>query len=83
MPKIKIRTFTIILLLVAIVALVAGVLYFTETAAHLPSFMPGHATHSAKHHLKHGLAAITLAIVALAGAWLTTAPDRPTSPGPS
>jgi len=78
MPKIKIRAVTIVLFIVAIVCLVAGVVYFIDTAAHLPGFMPGHAARSAKHHVKHGLAFLTLAMVAFVGAWLTTAPERPT-----
>jgi len=77
--NVKIRPLTIVLVLVAIVGIVSGVLYFTDTAAHLPSFMPGHTAHSTKHHLKHGIATIGVAIVALAGAWLTTAPERPTA----
>ncbi len=77
MSGIKIRQVTIVLFAVAIVCLVGGVVYFIDTAAHLPGFMPGHAAHSAQHHVKHGLALLTLAIVAFVGAWLTTAPERP------
>ena len=76
MSKIKIRPLTIVLVIVAIVCIIAGIVYFTDTAANLPGFMPGHVAHSAKHHYKHGLAAISVAIVALAGAWLSTAPER-------
>ena len=76
MSKIKIRPLTVVLVILAIVCIIAGIVYFTETAANLPGFMPGHLAHSAKHHYKHGVAAITVAIVALAAAWLTTAPDR-------
>jgi len=77
MSNIKIRPLTIVLVVVAILCVVAGIVYFTDTAAKLPSFFPGHAAHSTKHHIKHGLAAIAVAIAALAGAWLTTAPERP------
>ena len=79
MSKIKIRSLTVLLFVGAVVLAVVGVLYITDTAAHLPSFFPGHATGSTKHHYKHGFAALTLAILALGAAWFTTAPDRPTS----
>ena len=79
MSKIKIRPLTVLLFLGAAVLVVVGVLYLTDTAAHLPSFFPGHTAGSTKHHYKHGLAALTLAILALGAAWFTTAPEPPTS----
>jgi hypothetical protein len=79
MSRIKIRPLTVLLLVGFIVLAVIGVVYLTDTAAHLPSFFPGHTAGSAKHHYKHGLAALTLAVLALGAAWFTTAPDRPTS----
>jgi hypothetical protein len=63
-----------VLLAAALVAI--GVVYFTKTAADLPGFFPGHAAHSTKHHVKHGIAMITLALLALGAAWFTTAPER-------
>lgn len=80
-PNIKIRPLTVLVLVGAVVLAVVGVLYITDTAAHLPSFFPGHAVHSTKHHYKHGFVALTLAILALLAAWFTTTPDRPTEPG--
>jgi hypothetical protein len=32
--------------------------------------------HSTTHHVKHGLAMLTLAFFAFGAAWFTTAPDR-------
>ncbi len=79
MPKVRIRPLTIVLVLVA-VALVAGaVIYFSKPAGDLPAFFPGHVAHSTKHHDKHGIALLTLAVLALGGAWFTTAPERPAS----
>ena len=75
MKNIKIRPVTILLLVVAALFAVIGFVYIADTAAHLPAFFPGHAVHSAKHHYKHGLAAFAVALAALGGAWLTTAPD--------
>jgi hypothetical protein len=48
------------------------VLYLTQTAAHLPSLLPGHQAGSAHHHVKHAVAAFGLALLAWTGAWLTT-----------
>jgi hypothetical protein len=53
---------------------VIGIVYFTRTAAQLPSFVPGHQAGSAHHHVEHGLAMIGLACLAVVGAWFTTAP---------
>jgi hypothetical protein len=79
MSNFRITPLTVLLLAGAILLVVVGVLYLTDTAAHLPSFFPGHAAGSTKHHYKHGLAALTLAILAIGAAWFTTAPERPPS----
>jgi amino acid permease len=80
MSNIRIRPVTIGLVLIAVVLVAIGVVYFTKTAADLPSFFPGHAAHSTKHHVKHGVAMLLLALVVLAGAWFTTAPGRDARP---
>jgi hypothetical protein len=72
--NVRIRPLTIVLLVIAALLVVVSVLYFARTAADLPSFFPGHAAHSSKHHLKHGLAALGLAVVVVIAAWFTTAP---------
>jgi len=77
MSNFRIRPLTILLVVLAIALVVGGVVYFTETAHDLPAFFPGHDVHSTTHHTKHGLALITLAVLALGAAWFTTAPDRP------
>jgi hypothetical protein len=67
----------IALVVVAFLLGVAAVLYFTRTANDLPSFFPGHAAGSTKHHVKHGIAMLGLAVVALVGAWMLSGPaDR-------
>ena len=76
MSNIKIRPLTVLLLVLTIVLAVVGFLYFTKTAADLPSFFPGHLAHSTHKHVKHGLVAVTLAVVALVGTWVSTAPQR-------
>jgi hypothetical protein len=74
--RVKVRPITVVLLVLAIVFAVCGIIYFTTAAQSLPSFFPGHAAHSAHHHIKHGLLMIVLALLALAGAWFTTAPEK-------
>ena len=63
---------TAALIILGIVLAAAGVLYLTQTATHLPSLLPGHQAGSAHHHIKHGLVAFVLALLAWIGAWLTT-----------
>ena len=63
---------TIGLIVLGIVFAVIGVVYFVDTAAHLPSFFPGHQAGDTKHHMKHGLLAIVLAVVCWVGAWLSS-----------
>ena len=63
---------TAALIILGIVLAAAGALYLTQTAAHLPSLLPGHQAGSAHHHVKHAVAAFGLALLAWTGAWLTT-----------
>ena len=58
---------------------VLAVVYFVTPANQLPSVFPGHTAHATRHHTKHGLAAFAVAVVALIGAWFTTAPARTTA----
>jgi hypothetical protein len=73
------RPLTWLLVAVAIVFAVLAVVYFVTPANQLPSFFPGHQAGLTKHHTKHGLAALGIAVVALIGAWFTTAPSRATA----
>jgi amino acid permease len=75
-PTIRIRPLTVVLVLCALVLVAVGVVYFTTPAHNLPSFFPGHEDHGTRHHVKHGIAMIGLAVVVLIGAWFTTAPER-------
>ena len=56
--------------LLAILALV----YFTTPANHLPSFLPGHDTTVTKTHMKHGIAALLLALGCVALGWFQGGP---------
>jgi hypothetical protein len=53
------------------VALVlVSIVYFTSSAAGLPSWLPGHQVGSAHHHVKHGVVACLLGVLALVAAWI-------------
>lgn len=66
---------TVGLVLLGVVLLVIGVIYFAEPARSLPSFFPGHAK-GKHHHMKHGILAVVLGLVALGGAWVATGRKR-------
>ena len=75
-PKMTFRSTTAACLAVAVVCVVIAVVYFAKTADALPGFFPGHTAGSTRHHIKHGIAFIGLAVLALIGAWFTTAPAK-------
>jgi hypothetical protein len=76
MSNFHIRPVTVLLILASIVLVAISLLYFTKTATDLPAFFPGHAAHSTKHHVKHGIALVILALLALGAAWFSTNPDH-------
>jgi hypothetical protein len=59
-----------------IALLVLAALYFADSAAALPSFIPGHQAGSAHHHVKHGIAALLLGIACFVFAWFQTEPSE-------
>lgn len=67
---------TALLVLAGLVLLVVAVVYFAEPAKSLPSFLPGHDSAVTKHHTKHGIAALLVAIAAFAVAWISTGTRR-------
>ena len=75
-PRIKFRPLTALCLAVAVLCVAVAVVYFTKTANGLPSFFPGHTTGSTRYHTKHGIAFLALGVLALIGAWFTTAPTE-------
>jgi hypothetical protein len=68
-------------IVVRVVLIAIGILYFAEPARSLPSFFPGHQAGSSHHHVKHGIAALLLGLAALVLAWLQTGPARQTPLG--
>ncbi len=51
--------------LLAIVCVIAAVMYFVMPAGQLPTFMPGYMAGSAHIHTTHGAAAVVAAVVLL------------------
>ena len=69
---------TAVLIVAGIACVIAGIVYFADPARSLPSFFPGHSGLT-QHHVKHGIAAIIVAIGLWAAAWVTT--GRKQTPG--
>lgn len=55
----------VVLVLLAILAVIVGVIYLVEPIHSLPSFFPGHAAHGQTHHHIRGYIAIAVGIVLL------------------
>jgi len=55
----------VVLVVLGILAVVAGIIYLVEPVHSLPSFFPGHAAHGQVHHHIRGYIAIVVGIVLL------------------
>jgi len=66
--------------ILGIVLIVIGIVYFAEPAKSLPSFFPGHESGSAHHHVKHGIAAILVGLACFAFAWFNTGAKKSAEP---
>src|SRR5713226_8327939 len=64
------KPFVIGCIALAVVFVGLAVVYFTTTAQDLPSWLPGHEAGSTRHHVKHGVAMITLALACGVGVWM-------------
>ena len=71
----KNRSLIIPAVIVGVLMLIVAVIYFVEPASSLPSFFPGHQAGSSHHHVKHGIAALVVALAAFALAWFQTGPS--------
>ena len=70
------RMLAIAAAVLGVALLVVAVVYWTETAGALPGFFPGHTAGSAEHHVKHGIAAVVVALALFAFAWFRSGPSR-------
>lgn len=68
---------TALIALLGVICLVIGVIYLVEPAKSLPAFLPGHQAGLARHHDKHGIAALILAVVLFAAAWVSSGSKAP------
>jgi hypothetical protein len=55
--------------LLAIICIIAAVMYYTTQAGSLPTFMPGYLAGSTHIHTTHALAAVIAAIVLFLIGW--------------
>jgi uncharacterized membrane protein HdeD (DUF308 family) len=60
--------------LLGVVLIVIGIVYFAEPAKSLPGFFPGQQAGSSHHHVKHGIAAVLVGLACLTFAWFRTGP---------
>ena len=56
--------------LLAIICVIAAVMYYTMPAGQLPTFMPGYVAGSDHHHLTHAVAAAVAAVVLFVLGWI-------------
>jgi len=57
------RLVAVVLVILGILAIIAGVIYLTEPIHSLPSFFPGHAAHGTAHHHIRGYISIAAGII--------------------
>ena len=72
------RTLAVLAVVIGVVLIVIGIVYWALPARSLPSFFPGHQAGSNHHHVKHGIAAFLLGVACLVFAWFRTGPKRTT-----
>jgi hypothetical protein len=53
----------------AIICVIAAVVYFTTQAGSLPTFLPGYEAGSTHVHLKHGVVAVVAAVILFLIGW--------------
>jgi hypothetical protein len=56
--------------LLAIICIIAAVMYFVMPAGQLPTFMPGYEAGSAHIHMKHAIIALVAAVILFLIGWL-------------
>jgi hypothetical protein len=53
----------------AIICVIAAVIYFVMPAGSLPTFMPGYEAGSQHMHMKHAIAALVVAVILFLIGW--------------
>jgi hypothetical protein len=59
----------VILVIVGLVALAAGIYYFTTASGKLPTWFPGYLAGSTHHHIKRAIAGVVVAVLCAVGVW--------------
>ena len=62
--------------IVGILLIAVAVIYWVDPAKSLPSFFPGHKAGSTHHHVKHGIAALVVALGCFTFAWFQSGPKQ-------
>jgi uncharacterized membrane-anchored protein YitT (DUF2179 family) len=70
------KLLVVLAIVVGLVLIALGVVYWIEPAKSLPSFLPGHEAGSSHHHVKHGIASFLVGLACLVFAWFNTGGDR-------
>jgi len=70
------RLLVVLSIVVGVLLIIVGIVYWVEPARSLPGFFPGHEAGSAHHHVKHGIAAFLVGVACLVFAWFRTGPKR-------
>ena len=71
----KRRNLIVPAVILGVILLMVAVIYMAETADSLPSFFPGHESGSSHHHVKHGIAALVVALGCFIFAWFQSGPS--------
>jgi hypothetical protein len=69
--------------IVGLLLIAVGIVYWAEPAKSLPSFFPGHESGSGHHHVKHGIAAFLVGLACLAYAWFQSGSGRSSREAPA
>jgi uncharacterized membrane protein HdeD (DUF308 family) len=68
----KNRVLVPLAIVVGVLLILVGLVYFVEPAKSLPGLFPGHEAGSTHHHVKHGIAALFVGLACLVYAWFQT-----------
>jgi len=71
------KLLAVVAILLGLILIVSGVVYFIEPARYLPSFLPGYDRSLMSHHYKHGIGAILLGIACFIFAWFQSGKKKP------
>jgi hypothetical protein len=70
------RIVIVVAIIVGIALLAVAGIYFADKAESLPAFFPGHQAGSTTRHVKHGVAAVVVALALFVFAWFASGPRK-------